>query len=207
MATVLKIGPHDHGRLVNYEEFLSGDYKEGYQYEIIEGRLYVSPQANLPHDRMNGYVYGKLETYVARRPKVINYVSCKARVFVPGVHLATVPEPDVAAYHDFPADLAADWQDVSPLLTVEVLSGDDEFKDLVRNVDLYWRVPSIQEYWLFDIRQNAARPTLRVFRRGSGDEWEITDFGPDDTYTTALLPGFKLPVRPSNDKPRASRRK
>src|SRR5688500_18758266 len=124
MATVLQIGPRDHGRRMDYAEFMGGDYQEGYRYEIIEGRLYVSPQANLPHDRLNGYILRKLEAYATRRPAVINYVSAKARVFVPDVPLETVPEPDVAAYRDFPDALDTQWEDVSPLVVVEVLAGD-----------------------------------------------------------------------------------
>lgn len=207
MANVLQIGPRDHGRRMSYGEFMAGDYQEGYRYEIIEGRLYVSPQADLPHDRVNGYVYRKLEAYAARRPKVLNYVSAKARVFVPNLPMETVPEPDVAAYRDFPDDPDTQWEDVSPLVVVEVNSGNDEYKDLVRNVDLYWRVQSIAEYWLFDARSSAARPHLRVFRRGAGDEWEILELGPDETYSTPLLPGFKLPVSPGKNTTRSKKRK
>jgi hypothetical protein len=32
MATVLKIGPVDHGRPMTLEEFHASDYEEGYQY-------------------------------------------------------------------------------------------------------------------------------------------------------------------------------
>src|SRR5687768_14222795 len=46
MSTMLRIGPHDHGREMTYEEFLAGDYEEGYKYELIRGELYVSPQPN-----------------------------------------------------------------------------------------------------------------------------------------------------------------
>jgi hypothetical protein len=48
MATMLKLGPADHGRPLTLEEFMSGDYKEGHRYELIEGRLYASPEANMP---------------------------------------------------------------------------------------------------------------------------------------------------------------
>ena len=44
------------------------------------------------------------------------------------------------------------WEDVSPILVAEVLYASDPYKDLVRNVELYLRVPSIREYWILDGR-------------------------------------------------------
>ena len=49
------------------------------------------------------------------------------------------------------------WEDVSPILVGEILSGDPE-KDMVRNVELYLLVPTIKEYWLFDTREDPEQP-------------------------------------------------
>ena len=68
---------------------------------------------------------------------------------------------------------------------------DDPGKDLVRNVELYWLVGSIKEYWVFDAREDADHPSLRVYRR-RGKKWQILDFGPKEIYTTRLFPGFEL---------------
>ena len=49
MRTAVKaFGPRDHGRRVTDEEAYAARYKPGYSYEIIDGRLYVSPQPSLP---------------------------------------------------------------------------------------------------------------------------------------------------------------
>jgi len=106
----------------------------------------------------------------------------------------TVVEPDAALYQDFPLDRPyrkLRWQSVTPILVVEVLSEDDPDKDLVRNVELYFLVPSIKEYWLFDARENPEQPTLRVYRRSRG-KWKIIDVPPGGEYETPLLPGFSL---------------
>jgi Uma2 family endonuclease len=198
MSTMLKLGPADHGRPMKLDEFMAGDYAEGYQYELIDGKLYVSPEANLPEFRIENWIYFKLGLYAQEHPKVINYVANKARVFVPGRKKVTNPEPDVAAYRRFPLHLPlrkVRWQDVSPILVVEVLSLDDPDKDLVRNVELYLRVPSIKEYWLFDTRDDPERLRLQVRRRSRG-RWRQLDFGPGDIYTTKLLPGFELRLDP-----------
>ena len=69
MSTVLKIGPEDHGRPMTLEEFQSGDYQEGFHYEIIAGRLYVSPKANYPQNRLEGWLYDELTFSNANIPR------------------------------------------------------------------------------------------------------------------------------------------
>lgn len=195
MATIVKLGPTDHGRPMTLEEFYAGDYQEGYQYELIDGKLYVSPLPNLPQGRAEHWIFLKLLHYSNANPEVLNFVYGKCRVFVPGRPGTTNPEPDVTAYKDFPLDLPEDevrWQDVSPILVVEVLSLDDPDKDLVRNVELYGLVPSIKEYWILDTRDNVRYPRMKVHRRGRGRKWRPLTVEPDERYTTPLLPGFEI---------------
>jgi Uma2 family endonuclease len=118
-----------------------------------------------------------------------------ARVFVPGRRATTAPEPDVAAYHNFPLNLPLRqrrWRDHSPILVAEIISADAADKDLIRNHDLYLLVPSIREYWIIDPRANPDRPSLTVHRR-RGQRWQqAIEIASGDTYTTRLLPGFAL---------------
>jgi Uma2 family endonuclease len=130
-----------------------------------------------------------------QHPEIINHVKAPARMFVPGRRATTAPEPDLAAYHDFPLDLPLRqrrWRDFSPILVAEILSADTADKDLVRNLDLYLQVPSIREYWILDPRADADQPTLMVYRR-RGQRWQKPiDIAAGDPYTTRLLPGFSL---------------
>jgi Uma2 family endonuclease len=196
MITVLKLGPHDHGRPVDEKEFESAEFTPGFNYEIIDGRLYVSPIANLPEGWLERWLFRKLDSYSTLHPETINFVY-KARVFVPKQLNLTVPEPDVAAYHDFPVEISIadmDWRYVSPILVAEVMTGDPE-KDLDRNVKLYWQVPSIREYWVLDGRESQDQPTLIVHRR-YGKRWVVRELPFGSTYTTRLLPEFKLRIDP-----------
>lgn len=198
MSTALKLGPGDHGRPMTLDAFSAADGIEGYRYELIDGRLYVAPAPNVPENVVEEWIGRKLLLYSLDHPKVINYVSAKARVFVPRRKGTTNPEPDRAAYRDFPLDRSLRnirWQKVSPVLVVEVLSAEDPEKDLVRNVELYLQVPSIAEYWVLDAREDPDRPSMRVHRR-RGDQWEIVDLVYGEVYTTPLLPGFKLKLDP-----------
>jgi Uma2 family endonuclease len=200
MATLLKLRPQDHGRPLSLEEFLGAAQEEGFHYELIDGRVYVSPLPNLPQGYLERWVFRKLDRYAEANPKIVNMVYNKTRLFVPARAKPTAPEPDVAAYRDFPLDIPIEelsWEDVSPILVVEVMSTDDPDKDLVRNVELYRQVPSIEEYWIIDTRQGADNPTLVVYRRRDRSRWrKPLTFDPGATYTTDLLPGFTLVIDP-----------
>lgn len=195
MARQLYLTPQNQGRALTLEEFEHARGQEGYHYELIEGKLEVSPLPNLPHDFLRKWLENRLDQYAERHSQVINQVQAPARVFVPGRSATTAPEPDVAAYRNYPLHLPIvemNWRDVSPLLVAEIISEDTADKDLVRNVHLYLQVPSIREYWIIDPREDADRPALLVYRR-RGHHWQnpiAIDGG--DTYTTRLLPGFAL---------------
>ncbi len=194
MATALQVGPTDRGRRMSLDEFLAADFEEGYQYELIDGRLAVNPTPNAPEGMVERWIALKLHGYTLDHPKVINCVYWRARVYIPGRRGVTNPEPDVTAYRDFPWSqdwCNLRWQDLSPILVVEILSADDPDKDLVRNVELYLQVPTIKEYWVLDACRDPGRPSLRVHRR-HGRQWRVVEVGPGETYTTRLLPGFEL---------------
>jgi Uma2 family endonuclease len=193
MATAIKLSATDHGREMTLEEFLTRDYASGFHYELIDGRLYVSPLPDLPEDILEEWLYRKLIRYSEIRPEIINYVTNKARVFVPGQPRVTAPESDLAAYRDFPIGRpfrTLRWQNVSPILTVEVLAIDDPDKDFVGNVELYLQVPSIKEYWILDPREDAERPSMHVYRR-HGKRWQKSEIHFGARFLTRLLPGFE----------------
>jgi Uma2 family endonuclease len=198
MTMQLYLTPKDQGRALSLEEFEHASGQEGYHYELIDGKLEVSPLPDLPHDFIRKWLERRLDDYSDQHPEIINHVQAPARVFVPDHPGATIPEPDVAAYHDFPEDPAVDglnWRDFSPFLVVEILSADTADKDLVRNRDLYLHVPSIREYWIIDPRSNGNRPNLTVHRR-RGRRWQQPiEVAGGDTYTTRLLPDFQLALK------------
>src|SRR5437868_3255448 len=112
MATIarLKLRPIDHGRPISYEDFMASDTVDGYHYEIIDGKIYVSPMPNTPHMRLDKWMFSKPDRYSSLRPRIVNMVYNKCRVYVPGRENATCPEPDIAAYHDYP--LAVSFKDI-----------------------------------------------------------------------------------------------
>ena len=125
-------------------------------------------------------------------------MTVKSRLFIPSRSETTVPEPDIAAYQAYPRDRPLEelrWQDLVPILVVEVLVAGDPHKDLTRNRKLYWEVPSIREYWILDGRENPNQPTL-VQNRRHGKRWVVREHPYGSTFTTKLLPGFSLLINP-----------
>lgn len=195
----LHLTPAWAGRDVTLEEFEHATGQEGWHYELIDGRIEVSPSPDLPHDSVLFWLNRLFMRYSDEHPEVINYLTNHSRVFIPGRQATTCPEPDFAAYRDFPLHLPLRlrrWRDVSPILVVETLSRDNRNKDLVRNVALYLQSPTIREYWIIDPLTDPDHPTLSV-RRKRGRAWQrIIDVPFGEIYTTRLLPGFTLLVNP-----------
>ena len=81
-STKTKLGPLDRGHPMTFDEFMRADYEEGYEYELIDGELYVLPLPNLPENRVEHWIGTKLLHYSWEHPEVINYVTNKARVIV-----------------------------------------------------------------------------------------------------------------------------
>src|SRR5262245_29147194 len=124
MTTALMLGPADHGRPITREEFDGASYQGGYWYELIDGRLYVSPAPNPDHDLVLHCLLDQLSAYARRRSDVINHVTPNARIFLPGRPDETEPHPDMAAYCDFPRGRrrGTTWRQFSPVLVAEVVS-------------------------------------------------------------------------------------
>jgi Uma2 family endonuclease len=201
MATAMRtIGPADAGLMMTWEEFSTADWEEGHRYELIDGRLSVAATPNSRHSIYWDSVYGPLRDYKREHPSIINHLANQASVFIPGWPRVTVVQPDLAAYKDFPIELAlaeqVNWRRVNPILVAEILSPDNADKDLFRNVELYEAVPSIREYWIVDGRSGVEEMISRVYRK-RGSKWQKPiDFGYGETYTTKLLPEFSLLIDP-----------
>jgi Uma2 family endonuclease len=192
--------PADHGRALTWEEFETAHSEEGYRYEMIEGKVFVSPSPNMPHEDLKEWLASALRAYATERPDILCRISGGSRVFLQAPSDGiTAPEPDIACYAEYPADRPykeRNWRAVSPLFVVEILSADNQDKDLERNCRLYLEVPSIREYWILDPLEDADRPSLIVYRR-RGRRWSARRMvPPGGTYETPMLPGFSLIVDP-----------
>ena len=91
MKSQLHLTRADHGRRISLEEFLSAGHQEGYRYELIEGRVEVSPVPNLPHEMLVFWLRNVLMRYARHQPDVINIVLGPARIFLPEARWRALP--------------------------------------------------------------------------------------------------------------------
>jgi Uma2 family endonuclease len=194
----LQLCSADHGRILTHDEWEHAEYQPGYKYELIEGRLYVSPQPNQPENFLEEWIGLALRLYAIQNPEIVNYVTSKSRVYVDDLEEITIPEPDLGVYKDYSTDAVEEgrnWSTCNPVLVVEVLVDGDEAKDLTRNPEIYLAVPSIKEYWVVDGRINWRQPSIICHRR-YGKRWVIRTHAAGSLFTSRLLPGFELLIKP-----------
>ena len=134
--------------------------RDGNRYEVLDGELLVTPQANPPHQRIALVLALRLEAYCNRLGLAI--------VFAPGAvpHDESELQPDVQVTPGKPSDARKGWEGVPrPLLVVEVLSEGSRRYDtgIKRSAYLRWR---ITEYWIID----PDALTITVARRGQDDD-------------------------------------
>lgn len=192
----MTIGPEDHGRLLTLAEYHGAREEPGYIYEIIDGVLIVSPNPLPEHDKWVRIVTKELEAYAEQHTQHLNYVSGAAEVAIPGRPGPTRPQPDVAAYADFPDATPADWSDVCPIIVVEVISGRRAAKDTMRNRYLYWMAGGIAEYWIIDPGKHPEKPTLVALVRKPGqNDWIENEIPFGKSHRSPALPRFTINLK------------
>jgi len=174
-------------KLLTFEEFallrLDGPH------ELVDGRLEKLVRFSPLHSWTSGRIFRELDPYLeARQPGAFWGVELD----VPTLPLhGRRPDfvyysPDDAARH---LDFAAERATGAPTLVVEVLSRDDETRDLVTKREEYARA-GIAHYWILDPQRRTAL-TL-VLRDG---QYEVAgEFSGADTLTRELFPGLAVPL-------------
>ncbi|MBE7506432.1 MAG: Uma2 family endonuclease [Planctomycetia bacterium] len=189
----MRIGPEDHGRAFSLAEWSRSIETPGYIYEIIDGALVVSPNPAPSHDYWVQIVEEELRAYAAENPKSINWITERCDVVVPGRAGETRPQPDLAAFRNYPRQPPKSWDEVCPIVVVEVISARRGAKDITRNRHLYWLAGGIREYWVIDPSKSQRRPTLIAHVRGRGSkEWRRSIVPFDKNYESPTLGGFAL---------------
>jgi Uma2 family endonuclease len=186
----LRLGPDDDGVALELDAFERAELVPGHRYELVAGRLSVSPAPEFPHEVVSDWFLDRLKEYARAHPDRLKRVFAVSRTIARAHGASTNVQPDIAGYRDLPAS-ARSWRDVSPVLVIEVLSDSTAHKDLVRNRDVYWQVPSIQEYWIVDGRDERAAPSMLALERGP-EGWIERPVASGATYRTELLPGLAL---------------
>ena len=118
---------------------------DGNRYEVLDGELFVTPQAEFQHQRIATRLIGRLLAYCADHaigevvgPGAVRWAKNELQPdieVIPGVHDGT----DKPKWHHLPR----------PILVVEVLSDSTRHRDLWKKRDAYAR-RRIPTYWIVD---------------------------------------------------------
>lgn len=197
------LGPHDHGRIIELEEFQACTEEDGWFAEIIDGVVYMSPSPNLRHQIWRKLFWSHLSKFAEQNRKLADFVDSENDVVIDARRRRgpTRPRPDITVYRGFltlkALELGTDWADLPPpILVVEVLSPSTKDHDLHYKAHVYWEQEGIAEYWIVDPLANPLEPILTVRTRRPGkNSWteQTVPFG--ETYHCGCLPGLEVNLK------------
>lgn len=159
------------------------------RYELVNGELEKVPVPKLKHGSTGYNLAGIFRPYLKRhQPGAVAGLE---------VDIPTIPfygrRPDFLYYSPgdaaVGADLAADRITGRPTLVVEVLSEDDESRDLVVKRREYAQA-GIPHYWIID----PIRRTILALRLAGKRYQEVGQFAGSDVLTSELFPGLEIPL-------------
>jgi Uma2 family endonuclease len=189
MATVEtqigELGPQSNGVMLTPWEFDDADFEPGWRYELVNGVLIVNPAPLLEERDPNEELGYLLRTYQQSHPQgsSLDFTVSEQTVHV-GAHRRRVDRAIWAGLGRLPEE------NETPTITVEFVSEGrrNQQRDYEIKRDEY-RAASVREYWIIDRFQ--ATMTVYDFSRRKLSKKILTR---RQSYSTPLLPGFKLPL-------------
>ena len=139
---------------------------DGNRYEVLDGELFVTPQARYDHQDIAAELAFAIGAYV-RLHRIGRVLASGAVVF--GKNELQPDIQVVPGAEQRPA--GTDWTDLpTPMLVVEILSESTQLRDLGKKRDAYRRL-GIETYWVVDQRGQRAL----LFVPGSDEPRIVTD--------------------------------
>ncbi len=166
------------------QEFDNYPFEEDKRYELDEGELIEMTRPTYKHNRVLGYVFVELTIYFRRVRTGQALISENLYALSPNTRRA----PDVAVIlGDRHEELKnAKVIPVIPEIVAEVLSPGETPRMIHRKLKQYFEA-GVKEVWLID-------PDDREIEIWKGPSLPDPVLGGGDVLTSALLPGFAIPL-------------
>ena len=162
--------------------------EDGNRYEVIEGELFVSCAAGLPHQRALGNVFHTCRKYLDTNP-IGEIIATPGLVF--DQYSGVIP--DIVFFtHERGAEIIANERLVAaPELVIEILSPGREnlSRDRIAKRQLYAK-HNVKEYWIVDSENRA----VEVYRLQNAMLALVVILQGDQEITSPLLRDFKCSV-------------
>ncbi|MEO8496228.1 MAG: Uma2 family endonuclease [Planctomycetota bacterium] len=182
---VLKLDRHSNGMLLDPWEFDAARFEKGWRYELLNGVLVVNA-APLRNERDPNEELGRwLRNYQEDHPNGDHLdATMSEETIVIGLNRRRVDRAIWAGLGRLPGTTEA------PTIAVEFVSQGAQNRQRDYETKRHeYRSIGVREYWIIDRFER--RMTVHQFERSK----EVTrTFSTRQTYTTPLLPGFKLPI-------------
>ena len=172
-------------RLLTAEDLASFP-DDGDRYEIIGGKLIVSPSPTYRHQRVSMKLGTALDSYLSDRPTGV-VIAAPMDVYL---SRNDVVQPDLLVVLDERSEIIEERGIMgAPDLVIEILSPSSMVHDFLRKTQLYERY-GVREYWI--VNPESEIVSVQVL---DGDRYVVTgEYGREDTVPSAVLDGFELPL-------------
>lgn len=170
------------------DEFLSLP-DDGFNYELLDGVVVMSPNPTPPHQRVAGEIFSQIKWYLRDHPvgEVFFEIDVHLGRGARGGDLVYRPEVIFVSAARLPE--MTEKISGAPELVVEVISRGSRRLDTQTKRGDYER-SGVEEYWLVDPQRRA----LTFLRRAGGKFVEAQPDG--DTLASSAIAGFELDLKP-----------
>ncbi len=172
--------------LVTPEEYLAAEESAVERHEYLNGMVHAMSGGSVEHAAIGGSVFALLREQLRGKPCRPLGSDMKLRAFRDRVRRFYYPDAMVVC-HPRPGSV---WQD-APVVLVEVLSPSTRRIDLVEKRDVYFAIPTLRHYVIFD----SAVVDAVAWSRAAGDsEWEMESRQGAGAVVELPAIGCKLPL-------------
>ena len=172
--------PRYDGRRVTREEYLDLP-DDGFQYDMIEGELHMSPSPFFEHAYVASQFQILLGNYLKVKP--VGFVVHEVDIFLPDG--GDVLRPDVLLILEKNKHIIVGHIHGTPDLICEVLSDSTRERDLGIKANRYL-ANGVKEYWIL----NPADRSIHLWMN-RGNQWDKKS---DTSLESELLPGLQITV-------------
>ena len=172
----------DDGLLLSRDEFAEAEFEESGRYERVHGRLQVMVPAGEDHVDSWEPFRDSLVAYKLQHRDLVHRVVSEAWIAI-GDQIDRIA--DLAVYLTTGRGRIPNRV---PELVIEIVSPGSEERDYREKRTEYEQI-GVQEYVIVDHHMHR----MTVLRLEQ-NEYVETALGPDDVYTTPLLPGLEIPL-------------
>ena len=173
-----KIKPRYEGRRVTREEYLDLP-EDGFQYDMIEGVLHMSPSAYFEHGFAAASFFGILKSWVIG--KGAGYITIETDIFLPDG--GDVLRPDISFILEKNKHIIIGHIHGTPDLVCEVLPDSTKERDIGAKAARYLS-NGVKEYWIL----NPAEKSIHVWLNRAS----VRDKKTAALLHSELLPGLQI---------------